>query len=376
MSIGTYISVTMHAGMVGWLLLNGNFERDPREISVTEISVVSAEMFDIALNNTPPEIAATIDTALVQPTAEETAPKLSIKSDTLPTQRVQPLMEPPQNVETPPDISDLLARVEDLIIIPPAELLTPAILPAPSDSLETSLKPKPRAASRITSKAVAPSEPDVDIGDFTRDAASPQDTPAEIKEAQAAAAPEASASEIVPEEVEQTAALAPEQSTRPQIRRVRQVVETEKKDTSSVVPIIDPLAAALSEALTGSTPDSGSETVVVNLNQLTQGLSQAIDEAIGPCNNVNMSTAAEQTTILVSVSFDSNAKIMPKSLDMVEFLSGDAGSVNVRFEAAKRTLANWKCRDDVSEVIRGYQKDELLSSGQIIEIEFGPIDQF
>lgn len=376
MSIGTYISVTMHAGMVGWLLLNGNFERDPREISVTEISVVSAEMFDIALNNTPPEIAATIDTALVQPTAEETAPKLSIKSDTLPTQRVQPLMEPPQNVETPPDISDQLARVEDLIIIPPAELLTPAILPAPSDSLETSLKPKPRAASRITSKAVAPSEPDVDIGDFTRDAASPQDTPAEIKEAQAAAAPEASASEIVPEEVEQTAALAPEQSTRPQIRRVRQVVETEKKDTSSVVPIIDPLAAALSEALTGSTPDSGSETVVVNLNQLTQGLSQAIDEAIGPCNNVNMSTAAEQTTILVSVSFDSNAKIMPKSLDMVEFLSGDAGSVNVRFEAAKRTLANWKCRDDVSEVIRGYQKDELLSSGQIIEIEFGPIDQF
>lgn len=376
MSIGTYISVTMHAGMVGWLLLNGNFERDPREISVTEISVVSAEMFDIALNNTPPEIAATIDTALVQPTAEETAPKLSIKSDTLPTQRVQPLMEPPQNVETPPDISDLLARVEDLIIIPPAELLTPAILPAPSDSLETSLKPKPRAASRITSKAVAPSEPDVDIGDFTRDAASPQDTPAEIKEAQAAAAPEASASEIVPEEVEQTAALAPEQSTRPQIRRMRQVVETEKKDTSSVVPIIDPLAAALLEALTGSTPDSGSETVVVNLNQLTQGLSQAIDEAIGPCNNVNMSTAAEQTTILVSVSFDSNAKIMPKSLDMVEFLSGDAGSVNVRFEAAKRTLANWKCRDDVSEVIRGYQKDELLSSGQIIEIEFGPIDQF
>ena len=376
MSIGTYISVTMHAGMVGWLLLNGNFERDPREISVTEISVVSAEMFDIALNNTPPEIAATIDTALVQPTAEETAPKLSIKSDTLPTQRVQPLMEPPQNVETPPDISDQLARVEDLIIIPPAELLTPAILPAPSDSLETSLKPKPRAASRITSKAVAPSEPDVDIGDFIRDAASPQDTPAEVKEAQTAAAPEASASEIVPEEIEQTAALAPEQSTRPQIRRMRQVVETEKKDTSSVVPIIDPLAAALLEALTGSTPDSGSETVVVNLNQLTQGLSQAIDEAIGPCNNVNMSTAAEQTTILVSVSFDSNAKIMPKSLDMVEFLSGDAGSVNVRFEAAKRTLANWKCRDDVSEVIRGYQKDELLSSGQIIEIEFGPIDQF
>jgi len=376
MSIGTYISVTMHAGMVGWLLLNGNFERDPREMSVTEISVVSAEMFDIALNNTPPEIAATIDTALVQPTAEETAPKLSIKPDTLLKQRVQPLMEPPQNVETPPDISDQLALVEDLIIISPVELLAPTILPAPSDSLQTSLKPKPRAASRITSKAVAPSEPDVDIGDFTRDAASPQDTPAEIKEAQTAAAPEASASEIVPEEVKQTAALAPEQSTRPQIRRVRQVVETEKKDTSSVVPIIDPLAAALSEALTGSTPDSGSETVVVNLNQLTQGLSQAIDEAIGPCNNVNMSTAAEQTTILVSVAFDSNAKIMPKSLDMVEFLSGDAGSVNVRFEAAKRTLANWKCRDDVSEVIRGYQKDELLSSGQIIEIEFGPIDQF
>ena len=49
MSIGTYISVTMHASMVGWLLLNGNFESNPREISVTEVSLVSAEMFDIAL---------------------------------------------------------------------------------------------------------------------------------------------------------------------------------------------------------------------------------------------------------------------------------------------------------------------------------------
>lgn len=81
MSIGTYISVTMHASMVGWLLLNGNFESNPREISVTEVSLVSAEMFDIALNNTPPEIEASIETAVAQPPVEEIAPKLSIKPD-------------------------------------------------------------------------------------------------------------------------------------------------------------------------------------------------------------------------------------------------------------------------------------------------------
>ncbi|MDG2299071.1 MAG: hypothetical protein P8L40_05560 [Planktomarina sp.] len=386
MSTGTYISTTLHAGLVGWLLFNGEFESGSRELSVTEISIVSAEKYDIAVNNTPPIMEMAINQPISNALVEEVAPELNIKSETLEKPRAQPLIEPPKSSEALPVIPEQFVPQENSVLMSPLELVVPKDIPAESELLETSLKPKPRAAARITSRAVAPSEPDIDIGDVTRDAASRQNKPAEVKDEQTAVAPEASASEIVPEEVVQTAALAPAQSVRPLIRQTQKVVESKKKKSSDEPSVQDPLEAALSEALTGDIDTALSEVVngsmvenviqniAINQNEIMQGLDRAIDEAIGKCNNVNMSTAAEQTTIAVAVSFDPNAKVIPGSIDLAEFISGDADSINVRLEAAKRTLTDGRCRDNLSEVIKGAK--EIIPFGTPIEIEFGPIGQF
>lgn len=389
MSTGTYISTTLHAGLVGWLLFNGEFESGSRELSVTEISIVSAEMYDIAVNNTPPIMEMAINQPIDKALVDEVALELNIKSEALEKPRAQPLIESPKSSESLPIIPEQFGPQENLVLMSPIELAVPKDIPAESERQETSLKSKPRAAARITSKAVAPSEPDVDIGDVTRDAASRQNKPAEVKDEQTAVAPEASASEIVPEEVVQTAALAPVKSVRPIIRQTKKVVEVKKKKSTEEQPVQDPLEVALSEALTGSAADIDTalsealndpvaealtQTIAMSQNHITQGLRQAIDEAIGKCNNVNMSTAAEQTTIAVAVSFDPNAKVIPNSIDLAEFISGDADSINVRFEAAKRTLTDGRCRDKLSEVIRG--AGEFIPFGTPIEIEFGPIGQF
>ena len=386
MSTGTYISTTLHAGLVGWLLFNGEFESGSRELSVTEISIVSSEMYDIAVNNTPPIMEMAINQPIDNALVDEIALELNIKSETPEKPRVKPLIESPKSSEALPVIPEQFVPQENLVLMSPVELVVPKDIPAESERLETSLKPKPRAAARITSKAVAPSEPDIDIGDVTRDAASRQNKPAEVKDEQTAVAPEASASEIVPEEVVQTAALAPVQSVRPLIRRTKKVVEAKKRKSSDEPSVHDPLEAALSEALTGEIDTALSEVmngsmvedviqnIVVNQNEIMQGLDRAIDEAIGKCNNVNMSTAAEQTTIAVAVSFDPNAKVIPSSIDLAEFISGDADSINVRLEAAKRTLTDGRCRDNLSEVIKGAK--EIIPFGTPIEIEFGPIGQF
>ena len=130
----------------------------------------------------------------------------------------------------------------------------------------------------------------------------------------------------------------------------------------------------LSEVMNGSMVENVIQNIAINQNEIMQGLDRAIDEAIGKCNNVNMSTAAEQTTIAVAVSFDPNAKVIPSSIDLAEFISGDADSINVRLEAAKRTLTDGRCRDNLSEVIKGAK--EIIPFGTPIEIEFGPIGQF
>ena len=78
MSTGTYISTTLHAGLVGWLLFNGEFESGSRELSVTEISIVSSEMYDIAVNNTPPIMEMAINQPIDNALVDEVALELNI----------------------------------------------------------------------------------------------------------------------------------------------------------------------------------------------------------------------------------------------------------------------------------------------------------
>ena len=346
MSIGTYISVTMHASMVGWLLLNGNFESNPREISVTEVSLVSAEMFDIALNNTPPEIEASIETAVAQPPVEEIAPKLSIKPDVPVMDREQPVMVSPQDDKTPPQISEQPEPLEDLVVILPSELISPTVSPTSPDVLAISLKPKPRQSNRITSKTVAPSEPEVDIGDFTRDAVSPQEMLSSEKKPQTATAPEASTSEIIteaekPSKLPRVAVLAPEQSVRPKRRSIK--IKLDKEQPKQTEQTIDPLAAALNEALTGSTNESESEASTESqktfIEALAPGTIRGMQLAISPCWNLGASSsAALSTTVVVGMELSIEGKPLASSIYLVGYEGGDDASAQRAFETAQRAI--------------------------------------
>ena len=346
MSIGTYISVTMHASMVGWLLLNGNFESTPREISVTEISLISAEMFDIALNNTPPEVEASIETAVAQPPVEEIAPKLSIKPDAPVMDREQPVMVSPQDDNTPPQISEQPEPLEDLVVILPSELISPTVSPTSPDVLEISLKPKPRQSNRITSKTVAPSEPEVDIGDFTRDAVSPQEMLSSEKKPQTATAPEASTSEIIteaekPSKLPRVAVLAPEQSVRPKRRSIK--IKLDKEQPKQTEQTIDPLAAALNEALTGSTNESESEASTESqktvIEALAPGTIRGMQLAISPCWNLGASSsAALSTTVVVGMELSIEGKPLASSIYLVGYEGGDDASAQRAFETAQRAI--------------------------------------
>tara|TARA_B110000238_G_scaffold98329_1_gene107048 strand:+ start:4597 stop:5736 length:1140 start_codon:yes stop_codon:yes gene_type:complete len=346
MSIGTYISVTMHASMVGWLLLNGNFESTPREISVTEVSLVSAEMFDIALNNTPPEVEASIETAVAQPPVEEIAPKLSIKPDAPVMDREQPVMVSPQDDKTPPQISEQPEPLEDLVVILPSELISPTVSPTSPDVLAISLKPKPRQSNRITSKTVAPSEPEVDIGDFTRDAVSPQEMLSSEKKPQTATAPEASTSEIIteaekPSKLPRIAVLAPEQSVRPKRRSIK--IKLDKEQPKQTEQTIDPLAAALNEALTGSTNESESEASTESqktvIEALAPGTIRGMQLAISPCWNLGASSsAALSTTVVVGMELSIEGKPLASSIYLVGYEGGDDASAQRAFETAQRAI--------------------------------------
>ena len=346
MSIGTYISVTMHASMVGWLLLNGNLESNPRQISVTEVSLVSAEMFDIALNNTPPEVEASIETAVAQPPVEEIAPKLSIKPDAPVMDREQPVMVSPQDDKTPPQISEQPEPLEDLVVILPSELISPTVSPTSPDVLAISLKPKPRQSNRITSKTVAPSEPEVDIGDFTRDAVSPQEMSSSEKKPQTATAPEASTSEIIteaekPSKLPRVAVLAPEQSVRPKRRSIK--IKLDKEQPKQTEQTIDPLAAALNEALTGSTNESESEASTESqktvIEALAPGTIRGMQLAISPCWNLGASSsAALSTTVVVGMELSIEGKPLASSIYLVGYEGGDDASAQRAFETAQRAI--------------------------------------
>ena len=347
MSIGTYISVTMHASMVGWLLLNGNFESNPREISVTEVSLVSAEMFDIALNNTPPEVEASIEIAVAQPPVDETAPKLSIKLDAPVMDKKQPVMVSPQDDKIPPPpIPEQPEPLEDLVVVLPSELITPTVPPTSPDILETSLTPKPRQSNRITSQTVAPSEPEVDIGDFTRDAVSPQEMSSSEKKPQTATAPEASTSEIIteaekPSKLPRVAVLAPEQSVRPKRRSIK--IKLDKEQSKQTEQTIDPLAAALNEALTGSTNESESEVSAESQKTVTEALApgtiRGMQLAISPCWNLGASSsAALSTTVVVGMELSIEGKPLASSIYLVGYEGGDDASAQRAFETAQRAI--------------------------------------
>ena len=368
MSTGSYISLTLHTGLVGWLLFGGNFDPKPLEVPVTEVSVVSAELFDILVNNTPPSIDTSLEKATTQPDIEQSEPPIGPVMDIAPEKTTQGLSPNVQNDTLPESVPDKPVRMEEVVIIPPVDLAEPDV--EHPKLLETSLAPKPRPALRVAPVAVAPPAPDIDIGDITIDAAAPQAVLAEVAQEQTAKAPEAAAPEIVteaenPSEAIKISKLAPPRSVRPQKRPLpRPLVETPKEETTSVAATIDPLAVALAEALSGAdvVPEAEGNVTEALAPQAIRGMQLAIS----PCWNLGASSSAALfTTVVVGMELSIEGKPLANSIYLVGYEGGDSESAQRAFESALRAIK--EC---------GAQGFELpadqYSAWQNVEITFNP----
>ena len=368
MSTGSYISLTLHTGLVGWLLFGGDFDPKPLEVPVTEVSVVSAELFDILVNNTPPSIDTSLEKATTQPDIEQSEPPIGPVMDIAPEKTTQGLSPNVQNDTLPESVPDKPVRMEEVVIIPPVDLAEPDV--EHPKLLETSLAPKPRPALRVAPVAVAPPAPDIDIGDITIDAAAPQAVLAEVAQEQTAKAPEATSPEIVteaenPSEAIKISKLAPPRSVRPQKRPLpRPLVETPEEQTTSVAAPIDPLAVALAEALSGAdvVPEAEGNVTEALAPQVIRGMQLAIS----PCWNLGASSSAALfTTVVVGMELSIEGKPLANSIYLVGYEGGDSESAQRAFESAQRAIK--EC---------GAQGFELpadqYSAWQNVEITFNP----
>ena len=370
MSPGTYISLTLHTSLVGWLLFNGDFEHKPLELPVTEVSVVSSEMFDIMVNNTAPIIETELEAASRQPSIEDTQAPADSATDKAPQQVTQMLSQIAQNDALPETVPNQPERMEEVVIIPPLELTAPKIEAEAPEPLATSLPPKPRPAPRIAPVAVAPPAPDMDIGEITRDTAAPRLEPAQVLKEQTAKAPEAAAPEIVteaekPSEAFEVSKLAPPRSVRPQRRPApRPVVETPIDTPESTSVQITPLAAALAEALSGTTSEP--ETQGTGIEALAPQVIRGMKLAISPCWNLGASSSAALfTTVVVGMELTIEGKPLVNSIYLVNYEGGDNNSAQRAFETAQRAIK--ECGAQGFEL-----PTEQYSVWRNVEITFNP----
>ena len=257
MSPGSYISFALHLGFVGWLVLNGDFSRKPSEMSVADVSVVSSEVFDVMINNISPEIAAEVQSAEAIPVEEAAEGPSAPEVDSAPAQLTQSLSQISSGDALPSRRPEPVVPVQDVVILPPVELQTPLLDDSAQTPLQTSLPPKPRPAQRIAPAAIDAPVMEMDLGAQSREAAAPQEAPAEVAQEQEAQAPEAAAPEIVTEAEKPSAspevtANAPERSVRPRSRPAPRAVPApapETPDPEPEEPQIDPVTAALNAAL-------------------------------------------------------------------------------------------------------------------------------
>ena len=343
MSPGSYISFALHLGFVGWLVFSGDFSRKPSELSVADVSVISSEVFDIMVNNSSPEISTAIPSAEAIPVVEAAVGPSTPQVDEAPVQVPQGLSQISPGDALPSRRPDAVAPVQDVVILPPVELQAPRMEDSAQQPLQTSLPPKPRPAQRIAPTAIAAPDIEMDLGAQSREAAAPQEAPAEVSQAQEAQAPEAAAPEVVTEAEKPSAAPvvtanAPERSVRPRSRPAPPAAQV--PEPAAVEPEssqIDPVTAALNAALmAGDEAPVGPEAAAAPLaEQFIRGMQRAIAE----CWNLGaLSSAALSTIVVVEMELTRDGKPIANTIKMLGFEGGDDTSAERAFETALRAI--------------------------------------
>jgi hypothetical protein len=356
---GTYISGAAHLALIGWALFGIAPNPEPLPFEVQEVAVISsAEFAALQAAQRPPGPVAE-PAALIPPEAPAEVPELPNAPDPEPAQITPDVAEAPPPDEAPIRTPDPLPQAEvseaPPEITPPGEDVA-ALLPLDQ-------RPQPRPAERIAPQAVAPPAPEAIPDEIEREAVVPEEGErAAPQEPQEATAPEEAAPEIVTEAEEP--AGAPTRSIRPSSRPARPTpaaAPSPEPQTADAVneAVNDAVAEALREAQTAA-PSAPSGP------PLSAGERDALRVAVSSCWNVgSLSTEALQTTVVVGVDMQEDARPVAGSIRMLSFSGGSEAAARQAFEAARRAII--RCGS------RGFQLPaEKYGQWREIEMTFNP----
>lgn len=363
MDTGTKISAIAHLILIGWVLFGAAFEPEPLPFEVHEVAVISSE--DFAAMTTAPTTPDVTDqpAAPAAPDPVADAPDIAALPDTQPEQ-VQPEAAQEPEAEAVPEQIPQPPAAEPDVSLPAPDMAPPAPEAAP-DPAPVQPEP-PRPVERVAPQPVAPPPPDARPDQVERTEIAPDEGAETPQEPQEATAPDEATDRIVTE-ADEGRALAPAASPRPRTRPSRPQ-PTAATPTPTPAPAPDTRRAvndALAEALGGSqTPPA--PAAVPSGPPLTAGEKDALRVAVSNCWNVgSLSSAAQRTTVVVSVSMLQDGRPNTESIRMVSSSGGSGEDARQAFEAARRAII--RCGGD------GYDLPaDKYGQWQDIEMTFNP----
>ncbi|MFM2390414.1 MAG: hypothetical protein RLZZ437_1969 [Pseudomonadota bacterium] len=355
MYTGQIISGAGHAALILWLLL-GDFlfsPPPPEELSVVSGEIISSADFEAL------QAAARANAATSPEPAVEEPPPEPVVEETPPEPVVE---EPPPEpvVEEPPPEPVVEEVPPEPEVVPEGEtgFAEPSPLPAsdnpqPVPNPLADARPRLRPSDLIRQVPVEET-PDVAVSETATPEVSdvPTDAPVVEQPPQEEAAPEAAATELVPEQPEEVVeqVLAPTSSPRPRARPRQVAAEPEEaeepapEETTAAAeePADDPLADILGEVVAEESTDPPTEG-----GGTTRSLGESLNaaELNGLANTINRcwdlgaaSTAALNVSITLLITLDQNSR--PVDVELLDSSGESAEAISTARRAAITAVRN------------------------------------
>jgi hypothetical protein len=330
---GTYVSGIGHAGVFLWLMIGGLFvaRDDLPEISVTDVSIISADDFE-AIRPQSPE-TGDAPPAPEAPSNDDSAPALSVP-DTQPAPRpeapqILPQAVPDQSQDIPDDTAEPVVEPQ-----PEVEVLGDegGVTVAPEDN------PAPQAAPVITDQATEAPKEDVAVDDTAQSETAPAPDATVVEEANEETAPEQTTTEIVTEAEEQPS-TAPTKSLRP--GRKPKPPAPEVAQTPAVPGLQDVINETVNEVTANSenAAENNANSGGGTSSPITREEKGAFIIGIQKCWNVGaLGTDALRVSVVVAFTMDRDGKPQGSSIRMIGAEGGTGDAVKRAYETARRAI--------------------------------------
>lgn len=353
MNAGTYISLALHVAVLGAALFGKEFEAEPSERPLTDVSIISSIDYDILTQNVQPNLSPAPDALLPTPKIPDRSPFLSPPPEKSPRPKLKPLaaqlnLEPKVIPEAPLPPKPVENTPPSPPLIEGSEVISEAVEPIQENVV----------TEKLASEQVAPPPPNAALKEEVTQAASPSKVSAVVETEAEEAAPEAAATDFVAEtddflENLPSKTSAPEKSSRPKMRpRSKTVVDVVNEillNETDLVPPVSVVDNAVELALLAAMSNSEVTDPVSTTQQADDGggmdqngiVQAIIQTAVDPClskHAVSESAAGRATTVFVSLGFNKSGNLRSNGIDLDGFEGGIEEDANTSFNAIRAAI--------------------------------------